>query len=61
MLGRGYVKYYMLIPDINNPIYGRRGYVWVSLDLNGKGFWFTKTKIRRLIKTRVEKLMSYFN
>lgn len=60
MLGRGYVKYYMLIPDIDNPIYGRRGYVWVPLDLNlnGRGFWFTKTKIRRLIKTRVEKLIS---
>lgn len=59
MLGRGYVKYYMLIPDIDNPIYGRRGYVWVPLDLNlnGRGFWFTKTKIRRLIKTRVEKLI----
>ncbi len=63
MLGRGYVKYYMLIPDIDNPIYGRRGYVWVPLDLNlnGRGFWFTKTKIRRLIKTRVEKLISYEN
>lgn len=63
MLGRGYVKYYMLIPDIDNPIYGRRGYVWVPLDLNlnGRGFWFTKTKIRRLIKTRVEKLISYKN
>ncbi len=60
MLGRGYVKYYILIPDIDNPIYGRRGYVWVPLDLNlnGRGFWFTKTKIRRLIKTRVEKLIS---
>lgn len=57
MLKRGYGKYYMLIPCKNDPIYAIRGYVWIPLDLKGRGLWFTKIKIRRLIKKRVEKLV----
>lgn len=55
MLIRGYVEDYTLLPCEWNPIF-ERVYVWVPIEVKNKGFWVTRFKLRKIIKTRVEKL-----